>query len=149
MKRLLTILIVLLVTLTGCSYRSVIRIVNISDSSIQIEYSLKETANYGDFKTDSKVYKLKDKIDTDYNNVISTTSYNKELQTASIVLDTQQVLVLAEIHGLYDEQYGKSENFNIKSIKIKSEEGELVSTGNMMFSFFNKIDAYTYGIIIK
>lgn len=149
MKNLLAILIVLIVTLTGCSYRTVIRIVNLTNNPVHIEYTLKKTTNYADFNLDSKVYKLKDKIDTDYNKVISKTTYNEKLQTASVVLDTQQVLVLAEIHGFYDEQYSKSENFNIKSIKIKSEDGELVSTGNMIFSFFNKIDDYSYGIIIK
>jgi len=152
MKKTLTYLILLVVTsftLTGCSYRTIIRIVNLSESSITVEYTLKEQLSYGDFNLKSKVFKVKNETDTDYNNEIRSATVNKELRTSSVLIEPQQVLYLAEINGHYDEHYRTSDNFNLSSINIKSENGELVASGDLLFSFFQKIDDYDYGIILN
>lgn len=152
MKKLLTYLILLIAmsfVFTGCSYRTVIRIINLSESSITVEYVIKNHSLSGDFNLKNRVFKVKNESDTDYNNEIRNTTFNENLLTASVSLEPFEVLELAEIHGFYDDAYRKSEKFNLKSIKIKSKNGEMVASGDLLFSFFQKIDDYDFGIILK
>lgn len=141
--------------LTSCSRSSEFLVINMSDSVVEVEYTLNRNLkvldnpttiplkmNFFDWDIFLGEFRRKDWVEIPVNEFI----YDSETQMCKLKLAPNEVLRLTFVD--YDDFKATEEfqRFEVVKLKISGKYGEVVYSGNQLYNQFEKIDSQNYSI---
>ncbi|QCK15575.1 hypothetical protein [Mangrovivirga cuniculi] len=150
MKQLL-ISIIIIITLTGCSYNTDFYIFNNSEQPLHVEYQTKEHSNSEPFVTDPRIVEF----DKDMNIIEIKKAYDftfeSETKIISCKLSSGQALWIGRDLNftLTNEDEAKILKDNIRYLKLQTDNELINATEENILDLFKTFDIQTVGIEIK
>ncbi|WP_198034958.1 hypothetical protein [Winogradskyella sp. J14-2] len=149
MKRLIGI--ILLLTLTSCSYMTDFYIFNKSGNSIFVEYKVKERLNEEPFAFNARIVEFDSDMEIIEIKKAFEIEFNNEINTLTCELKNGQALWIGDDinFSLNDANDIKKLKRNLIYLKIKTENTEINADEKNIIGFFKTFDRHTVGIEIK
>ena len=155
--QILILPIALSIILTGCSFETVFKIVNLSNKSIKIEYSLNDSTEDIIFRKPKEgkpnVYELTKATELneiDYNSGKANFSINKT-NRIEVNLKPNEVLILGSKRGHYNKDQTSQSyvEFNINYLEIENGKDTITLVNGAVELMFSEIKRNEYGITIE
>ena len=137
------VLLIIAFSVLGCSWTNHFMIVNESDETITIRYTIEPPKKtFGIFSNLPSMYPLKKKQHIDWYAKLTTKDLDTNIAAVHIELPPKTVLIIGELHNdnyeKYDQYFINGRSFNLGELKITHANNETTIVPNTFDDFFKK-----------
>ena len=138
------LVLVVLLSLSGCSWKEYFVVSNIGNSEIVVQYKVKdEKKGFPIFGDQPIVYKLNSNNEIDWNSKLSVTDLDSTLTGYKLKVPPKSALIFGELsndkYSAYNQKFINDRHFNLEQMKIEHNGSTIFILPNTFDTYFKKM----------